>query len=68
MDDYRAGLLAAGFQHVEIVDSGADLNAYAKVETRQVAARPVWKQPVPSQSLKRFVVHLHPANHRYMKS
>ncbi len=24
------GLLAAGFEHVEIVDSGADLNAYAK--------------------------------------
>lgn len=31
IDDYRAGLLAAGFEHVEIVDSGADLNAYAKV-------------------------------------
>ncbi len=28
---YREGLLAAGFEHVEIVDSGADLNAYAKV-------------------------------------
>src|SRR5436309_8547197 len=25
IDDYRAGLLEAGFQHVEIVDSGADL-------------------------------------------
>jgi SAM-dependent methyltransferase len=32
--DYREGLLAAGFQHVEIVDSGADLNAYAKVENQ----------------------------------
>lgn len=32
IEDYRAGLLAAGFEHVEIVDSGADLNAYAKVE------------------------------------
>jgi arsenite methyltransferase len=30
IDDYRKGLLAAGFEHVEIVDSGADLNAYAK--------------------------------------
>jgi arsenite methyltransferase len=34
MDDYRAGLLAAGFEHIEIVDSGSDLNAYAKVENQ----------------------------------
>jgi arsenite methyltransferase len=34
MDDYRAGLLDAGFEHVEIVDSGSDLNAYAKVENQ----------------------------------
>jgi arsenite methyltransferase len=34
IDDYRAGLLAAGFEHVEIVNSGADLNAYAKVENQ----------------------------------
>ena len=27
IDDYRSGLLAAGFEHVEIVDSSADLNA-----------------------------------------
>jgi arsenite methyltransferase len=33
-DAYREGLLAAGFEHVEIVDSGADLNAYAKVENQ----------------------------------
>jgi len=32
IDAYRQGLRAAGFEHVEIVDSGADLNAYAKVE------------------------------------
>lgn len=32
IEDYRAGLIAAGFEHVQIVDSGADLNAYAKVE------------------------------------
>jgi SAM-dependent methyltransferase len=31
---YRNELLAAGFEHVEIVDSGADLNAYAKVENQ----------------------------------
>jgi arsenite methyltransferase len=32
IDDYRTGLRNAGFESVEIVDSGADLNAYAKVE------------------------------------
>ncbi len=34
IDDYRAGLLHAGFAHVEIVDSGKDLNAYAKIENQ----------------------------------
>lgn len=40
IDDYRAGLLAAGFEHVEIVDSGADLNAYAKVENQSACCSP----------------------------
>lgn len=40
IDDYRAGLLEAGFQHVEIVDSGADLNAYAKVENQSACCSP----------------------------
>ena len=31
-DDYRAGLIAAGFSQVEIIDSGSDLNAYGNVE------------------------------------
>jgi SAM-dependent methyltransferase len=31
-DDYRAGLIAAGFSQVEIIDSGSDLNAYANIE------------------------------------
>jgi len=38
--DYREGLLAAGFEHVEIVDSGADLNAYAKVENQSGCCSP----------------------------
>ncbi len=38
--DYRAGLLAAGFEHVEIVDSGSDLNAYAKVENQAGCCAP----------------------------
>ncbi len=40
IEDYRAGLLAAGFAHVEIVDSGADLNAYAKVENQSGCCSP----------------------------
>ncbi len=38
--DYRSGLLAAGFEHVEIVDSGADLNAYAKVGNQSGCCSP----------------------------
>jgi SAM-dependent methyltransferase len=40
IDDYRDGLLAAGFEHIEIVDSGADLNAYAKIETQAACCSP----------------------------
>jgi len=40
IDDYRAGLLAVGFEHVEIVDSGADLNAYAKMENQSGCCSP----------------------------
>jgi SAM-dependent methyltransferase len=40
IDDYRQGLLAAGFKHVEIIDSGADLNAYAKVENQSGCCSP----------------------------
>lgn len=32
IDDYRQGLVEAGLTHVEVIDSGADLNAYAKAE------------------------------------
>ena len=40
IDDYKSGLVAAGFEHVEIVDSGADLNAYAKVENQSGCCSP----------------------------
>jgi SAM-dependent methyltransferase len=49
IDDYRAGLLAAGFQHVEIVDSGADLNAYAKVENQAACCSPSMEAGSPFQ-------------------
>jgi SAM-dependent methyltransferase len=47
MDDYRNGLLAAGFEHVEIVDSGADLNAYAKVENQAGCCSPAMDTTTP---------------------
>jgi len=55
IDDYRAGLLAAGFEHVEIVDSGADLNAYAKVENQSGCCSPAMAEgtcgcPAPDAS------------------
>ncbi|OIO55471.1 SAM-dependent methyltransferase [Candidatus Peregrinibacteria bacterium CG1_02_54_53] len=34
IEEFRNGLAQAGFAHVEIIDSGADLNAYAKVENQ----------------------------------
>lgn len=40
MDDYIAGLRAAGFEDVEIVDSGKDLNAYAQVEGQSGCCSP----------------------------
>jgi SAM-dependent methyltransferase len=47
MDEYRDGLLAAGFEHVEIVDSGADLNAYAKVENQAGCCSPAMGESKP---------------------
>ncbi|MDR3792590.1 MAG: arsenite methyltransferase [Terracidiphilus sp.] len=40
LEEYRAGLLGAGFLHVEIVDSGKDLNAYTKVENQAGCCSP----------------------------
>jgi arsenite methyltransferase len=40
IDEYRTGLTAAGFAHVEIIDSQSDLNAYAKVENQPGCCSP----------------------------
>jgi len=40
IDDYRKELLNAGFAHVEIIDSGADLNAYARIEDQARCCSP----------------------------
>jgi arsenite methyltransferase len=38
IDRYERELVEAGFEHVQVIDSGADLNAYAKLETRGSAS------------------------------
>lgn len=40
VEDYRRGLAEAGFAHVEVIDTGADLNAYAKVENQSGCCSP----------------------------
>ena len=45
--DYRAALLEAGFEHVEVIDTGADLNAYAKVENQSGCCSPAMQPGSP---------------------
>lgn len=40
IEDYKRGLVEAGFSHVEVVDSGADLNTYAKLENQSGCCSP----------------------------
>lgn len=46
IETYREELLRAGFAHVEIVDTGADLNAYAKVENQAGCCSPAMEPAV----------------------
>ncbi len=47
IDTYRDQLLQAGFEFVEIVDSGADLNAYSKVENQAGCCSPAMNEASP---------------------
>lgn len=47
MDDYRSWLATAGFDAVEIVDSGTDLNAYSKVEGQSGCCSPSMDNGLP---------------------
>ncbi|MGH9873283.1 MAG: arsenite methyltransferase [Pyrinomonadaceae bacterium] len=49
--DYRQGLLDAGFSDVTIVDSRADLNAYAKVENQAACCSPLTTKPTEEKNL-----------------
>ena len=41
IEDYRRMLVEAGFAHVEIIATGSDLNAYAKVENQAACCPPL---------------------------
>ena len=43
--DYKQGLLEAGFSNVEVIDSTADLNAYAKLENQSGCCSPTAESP-----------------------
>jgi arsenite methyltransferase len=47
IETYREELLKAGFEFVQIVDSGADLNAYKKVENQAGCCSPAMDEPSP---------------------
>ena len=47
IEDYRKGLLDAGFAHVQVLDSGADLNAYAKLENQACCCGSPTKAALP---------------------
>ena len=45
IEDYRSKLREAGFESVAVIDSGKDLNAYAKVENQAACCSPAMEQP-----------------------
>jgi arsenite methyltransferase len=46
-EEYRRGLIEAGFGEVAVIDSGADLNAYSKVEGQSGCCSPSMKEETP---------------------
>jgi SAM-dependent methyltransferase len=44
IEDYKNGLLGAGFSGVEVIDTESDLNAYAKVENQSACCPPAMTQ------------------------
>jgi arsenite methyltransferase len=47
IEDYVTGLKAAGFDAVQVIDSGSDLNAYAKVENQSGCCSPAMGDGLP---------------------
>ncbi len=50
IEDYRNWLIEAGFSQVEIIDTGSDLNAYAKVENQSGCCSPEMGSALPMVS------------------
>jgi ubiquinone/menaquinone biosynthesis C-methylase UbiE len=50
IDDYKRGLLEAGFEHVEIVDTKRDLNVYDKIDTQGSSGGTTGSLPVANTS------------------
>src|SRR5688572_11489170 len=48
IEEYRSGLKAAGFDAVDVIDGGADLNAYAKVDGQSGCCSPAMAEPAPA--------------------
>jgi len=44
LDEYQHGLIQAGFSNVQVLDSGSDLNAYAKIENQSGCCSPAMTQ------------------------
>jgi SAM-dependent methyltransferase len=57
IDDYHAWLAAAGFDAIQIVDSGVDLNAYAKVDGQSGCCSPPMNTGLPVISCCSSEVH-----------
>ncbi len=52
VEDYRRGLIEAGFAAVEVVDTAADLNAYAKLENQSGCCDPRKATPPDPTNLR----------------
>jgi arsenite methyltransferase len=50
IEDYRRQLIEAGFSHVEIIDTGSDLNAYAKAANQCETSSQPGSLPIASAS------------------
>jgi arsenite methyltransferase len=49
-EEYRHGLAKAGFAQVDVIDTGSDLNAYAKVENQSGCCSPATEASLPMVS------------------
>ncbi len=52
ISDYEIGLRESGFAHVQVIDSGADLNAYARVEGSSGCCASKTSLPIVDQPAK----------------